>query len=241
MDNDAVLDFLRAQHYDVALSETWHVCPFSLFHLLNIPTRLGTAAVPLSSMLADRFGIPSPVSTTPFLFAATISGDDMTYRERVRNALIRSLLWASGNKLVDKVDAMMREKHGNDFPGALDLIKNVSLAFVNANPFFDIPRPISHKTVHIGGVVEKTPKPLSKNLQAIFSSAKRGVVLFSFGSVTDNSKMSTAMKMSFLKAFARLGDYQFIWKYRMSENDRQLFAKFPNVHPTEWVDQVSVL
>lgn len=53
--------------------------------------------------------------------------------------------------------------------------------------------------------------------------------------------MSTAMKTSFLKAFARFGDYQFIWKYRMSENDRQLFAQFLNVHPTEWVDQVSVL
>ncbi|KAH7687894.1 Protein UGT-54, partial [Aphelenchoides avenae] len=79
------------------------------------------------------------------------------------------------------------------------------------------------------------------NLQTIFFSAKRGVVLFSFGSVIDNSKMSTAMKMSFLKAFARFADYEFVWKYRMSESERELFAQFSNVHPAEWIDQVSVL
>lgn len=64
--------------------------------------------------------------------------------------------------MVDKVDGMMRKKFDKNFPSALDLIRNVSFAFVNANPFFDIARPISHKTVYIGGVVEKTPKPLSK-------------------------------------------------------------------------------
>lgn len=57
----------------------------------------------------------------------------------------------------------MRAAFGKDFPSLEDVGKNVSLIFVNSNEFFEFARPLSHKVVHIGGIVVQ-PKtvPLSE-------------------------------------------------------------------------------
>ncbi|KAH7693770.1 Protein UGT-45, partial [Aphelenchoides avenae] len=65
LENDAVFDFLKAQQYDVAIGEAWQMCPFSLFHALGIPVRLGSSALPLGTQLASILGIPSPASFVP--------------------------------------------------------------------------------------------------------------------------------------------------------------------------------
>lgn len=95
------------------------------------------------------------------MLTPTIAGDAMPYWERVRNVGFRILDWHFGGQLSDQIDHMYREKYGADFPGVNKLVANISLAFINANPFFDLPRPISHKTVYVGGIVEKKPSPLS--------------------------------------------------------------------------------
>ncbi|KAH7718388.1 UGT-54 protein [Aphelenchoides avenae] len=51
--------------------------------------------------------------------------------------------------------------------------------------------------------------------------------------------MPSSMKRSFLAAFARFAQYQFIWKSRTNANDTQMLPR--NVHVFEWIDQVSVL
>lgn len=90
-----------------------------------------------------------------------IDGDQMPYLERLRNFTYYLLDWLGGRQLSNKIDRLYRSKYGKDFPSVRDLVSNISLAFVHANPFFDLPRPISHKTIYVGGVVEKDPKPLS--------------------------------------------------------------------------------
>lgn len=178
VENDELFSILKAEHYDIALAESWQECPFGLFHALGIPIRLGTFAVPMATQLAGTLGIPSPPSFVPCMYkrcslqsfagplvlvmlTPTISGDDMSYWERTRNVGFRLLDWYFGRQLTDQIDRMYRKKHGADFPCVQKIVANVSLAFVNANPFFDLPRPISHKTIYIGGIVEKKPKLLS--------------------------------------------------------------------------------
>ncbi|KAH7718386.1 CRE-UGT-15 protein [Aphelenchoides avenae] len=239
LENDAVFDFLKTQQYDVAIAEAWQICPFSLFHALNIPTRLGSHAVPLSPQLGGILGIPSPASFVPFVLTTFIHGDQMPYLERLRNFSYRFLDWLAASQFFNEIDRLYRAKYGKDFPGVRDLVANISLAFVHANPFFDLPRPISHKTVYIGGIVKKEPKPLSLELQDIYSRARQGVVLFSFGSIIETTKMPTHMIKAFFSAFAKFPEYQFIWKCRSKGNYSKIVPK--NVHFFEWVDQVSVL
>lgn len=63
--DDTLMDYLKSQKYDLALGEVWTVCPFSLFEALGIRTRIATLAVPMSSEVADLYGIPSPLSFIP--------------------------------------------------------------------------------------------------------------------------------------------------------------------------------
>ncbi|KAH7718387.1 CRE-UGT-54 protein [Aphelenchoides avenae] len=85
----------------------------------------------------------------------------MPFLERLWNFSHHVIGWLTGKGLSRGIDRLYRQKYGADFPGVEQIVANVSLVFVNANPFFDLPRPISHKTVYIGGIVEKKPKPLS--------------------------------------------------------------------------------
>jgi hypothetical protein len=72
--------------------------------------------------------------------------------------------------------------------------------------------------------------------------AQKGVVLFSFGSIVDTTKMDTRIRDSFLKAFAHFPDYEFIWKFDGPEGQQaDVFQNYTNVHPFEWVDQTSIL
>ncbi|KAH7662419.1 CBN-UGT-53 protein, partial [Aphelenchoides avenae] len=78
-------------------------------------------------------------------------------------------------------------------------------------------------------------------LHEVFTGAKDGVVLFSFGSITDTTKMSKEMKLAFLEAFARFPNTNFIWKLQTTGNDSQLLERYPNVHVVDGLDQVSIL
>ncbi|KAH7706925.1 CRE-UGT-49 protein [Aphelenchoides avenae] len=238
---DDTLAFLKDQRYAIGIAEAWQYHPFSLFCALGIRTYFGTDTQQLSADLAGFLGIPSPASTIPHLTAAVVSGDRMSYRERARNLYIRLLAMKGQGEFVDAIDKLYRQKFGETFPSVHRLRANMSFAFINANEFLALPRPISNKIVYVGGVVKEEPKPLSKEVQAVFDQAEEGVVLFSFGSIADASKMPLEMKLSFMKAFAKFPAYQFIWKFQMTDEDSQLFEAYPNVHTFEWVDQVSIL
>jgi hypothetical protein len=63
------------------------------------------------------------------------------------------------------------------------------------------------------------------------------VVLVSFGSIVDVSKMNKELRDAFLQAFASFPEYEFIWKMGNSSD----FRNYANVHPMNWVEQTAVL
>ncbi|CAM6031429.1 unnamed protein product, partial [Sphagnum compactum] len=146
-------------------------------------------------------------------------------------------------KLAAIQQPIFHKAYGNGFPSLRSIMRNISLAFVNSNPFFELPRPISNKIVYIGGIVESKSKTnLTPEFQKIFDDTKSGVVLFSFGSLTDMSTMTRQMKEAFLRAFSHFPTHDFIWKFGpVGGNESGLFANSPNVHPSDWLDQKAVL
>lgn len=64
--------------------------------------------------------------------------------------------------LIPLQQPIISEAFGRDFPTLKQLAKNISLVFVNSNEFFEFPRPISHKIVNIGGLVDSKAKKLEK-------------------------------------------------------------------------------
>lgn len=51
-----------------------------------------------------------------------------------------------------------------------ELVRNVSLALINSNPFFEMARPISSKVVHIGGLVDNNRGQKEHSLDQVINS-----------------------------------------------------------------------
>uniref|UniRef100_A0A914WEE8 glucuronosyltransferase n=1 Tax=Plectus sambesii TaxID=2011161 RepID=A0A914WEE8_9BILA len=60
-----VMDVLRAEKFDLAISETMEFCSFGLFHHLNIPSNIVVSPGPLMDFMADAFGFPAAASHVP--------------------------------------------------------------------------------------------------------------------------------------------------------------------------------
>lgn len=71
------------------------------------------------------------------------------------------------------------------------------------------------------------------------NSAKRGVILVSFGSVAASSKMPMEMKKKFLEAFSKFPDVTFLWKYEI--DDDHIADGYKNVIIGKWFPQTDLL
>uniref|UniRef100_A0A914WMG1 glucuronosyltransferase n=1 Tax=Plectus sambesii TaxID=2011161 RepID=A0A914WMG1_9BILA len=60
-----IMDVLRAEKFDLAISETMEFCSFGLFHHLNIPSNIVLSPGPLMDFMADAFGFPAAASHVP--------------------------------------------------------------------------------------------------------------------------------------------------------------------------------
>ncbi|KAH7713371.1 CRE-UGT-54 protein [Aphelenchoides avenae] len=237
-----LLESLAREKYDVGIAEAYDICLFGIFHALGVPTKIATFAIHLSEPLNIVLGIPSPSSFVPVADAATVSGDQMGYVDRAKNLLFS--LYEHFRMVPlrhNLIQPLLNEAFGPDFPNADSIVRNVSLAFINANPFLALARPITHKIRYIGGIVEHKPKTLSQELNQLFHVAQKGVILFSFGTMADTDQMPDRLKYAFLDAFTSFHGYHVIWKYRPNDADIKLLRNYTNVHTFDWIDQVSIL
>ncbi|KAH7702187.1 CRE-UGT-49 protein [Aphelenchoides avenae] len=160
--DEAMMESLRKENYDMALAETWLTYPFGLFRALGIPVRIGTLTISMDGPLASRLGIPQPPSFVPISLAGTASADRMSYCGRVRNLWLKFVEWRAYAKQAADLDRLFRGEFGSDFPGIEKLVANLPMVFVNANEFFDIAKPWSHKVITIGGIIVKELRQLSE-------------------------------------------------------------------------------
>uniref|UniRef100_A0A914QV34 glucuronosyltransferase n=1 Tax=Panagrolaimus davidi TaxID=227884 RepID=A0A914QV34_9BILA len=120
-----------------------------------------------------------------------------------------------------------------------DAFSDSAFFYINSDEHIDYPQPITHKVVFIAGLGKIQAKPLEKEYLDIFDSAKKGVILLSFGSNVQSSQMKPEMKKAFLEAFSEFPDINFLWKY---ENDEDQIAKgYKNVFTGKWLPQNDIL
>ena len=58
-------------------------------------------------------------------------------------------------------DPILKASFGQNFPDLLDILRKTSFVFTNMPEFLDIPRPMSSKLVHVGGIAMSKAKPLT--------------------------------------------------------------------------------
>ncbi|KAI1706739.1 UDP-glucoronosyl and UDP-glucosyl transferase domain-containing protein [Ditylenchus destructor] len=233
---------LTEEQYDVGISEYLDVCQFGVFHKIGVHTKLATSTFMVGTFVASSLGLPPISSYVPNLWAPSINAPYMGFFERARNFFMNILQFKVYSWLhPESVQHQFTRAYGPSFPSIRDILKNVSLAFFNTHEFLDLPRPISNKIVYIGGVVEGKAKNLTQDFQQIMDKSKRGVVLFSFGSLADTKLLDQKIKEAFFKSFASFPEYEFIWKLELSANESWMQSIAPNVHLFDWFDQRSIL
>uniref|UniRef100_A0A914WDV7 UDP-glucuronosyltransferase n=1 Tax=Plectus sambesii TaxID=2011161 RepID=A0A914WDV7_9BILA len=237
--NENLLEKLRKEKFDLAMAEPIHLCGYGLFKLLGIPAQIVASAVTFGEGHADLYGIPSPPSYVPSLWNKY--SDEMSYTERAINLLSTQFFLRIMDWIIPRQTALFRKYHGEDFPCLIELSAKSALMMVNGDEMFEFPRPISHKVIYIGGVGVSTPKKLEKEMLQIVENSKAGVIYVSFGSVANSTLMPLSKKLAFLEAFASFPEHTFIWKYEEPERDRELFAKYTNVHTVKWAPQIDLL
>ncbi|CAK5088752.1 unnamed protein product [Meloidogyne enterolobii] len=83
----------------------------------------------------------------------------------------------------------------------------------------------------------------TQKTRRILDEAKEGAVLFSFGSLTDTTKLNERMMKSIIGAFRRFPKIHFIWKVdnETVNNNLKMFESAPNVHNFQWLRQPAIL
>ena len=75
----------------------------------------------------------------------------------------------------------------------------------------------------------------------MLSKAKKGAVIFSFGSVVKTASISQKIKKYFMDNFKKFDDYIFIWKYDDIEEDGVFLKEYPNIFVAKWLPQTDLL
>lgn len=87
----------------------------------------------------------------------------MTFGERLINTifgLVNDVHYRT--IMIPKQDTLMRKYFGNDLPSIDEIIRNVSLVFINHHFSLAYPRPYVSNMIEIGGIHVDPPKPLPK-------------------------------------------------------------------------------
>ncbi|KHN78140.1 Putative UDP-glucuronosyltransferase ugt-50 [Toxocara canis] len=242
LNDDRLIDELRAERYDLGFTELYDYCPLGILHHVGVKSIALLSAVSISDLLADSFGLPSPSSYVISWYKPFISAPELSFLERLENFVsVTAMRIIHLPQMLMTENMMFRRLLGPNFPDLRLLARNASAAFINTLHIFDLPRPISSKVIFIGGISVKKPSTLSKQFSDILDRPNSRVVLFSLGSITRTKAISFELKLAFLEAFAHFPEYDFIMKLDVDPESAKLIAKYRNVHYFKWIDQVNIL
>uniref|UniRef100_A0A915B4P3 glucuronosyltransferase n=3 Tax=Parascaris univalens TaxID=6257 RepID=A0A915B4P3_PARUN len=236
------LNQLRAYKFDIGFSEQLDLCGVGMIRYLGIPHHIWISSTPIMEAVSYNLGVPTPLSYVPVVEESNLSCR-MSFMERAYNMY----LWLASiyihRRGTDMITLKFRKYIDANFKNVRELAAESALCFVNSDEFLDVARPILHKTIYIGGLgVSESSKPLQEPFSKMLLKGKKGVVLFSLGTMVPSSMLLDSTKEDLFKVFAYFDDYHFIMK--VDENDRkssQLAENIPNVDLVQWMPQADIL
>jgi len=163
---------------------------------------------------------------------------DMTFVQRALNTAISTAsLLMRWFYVHPKIYSLVSQVFpGEDLAGIDELLNTASLFINHGTPFTgDGLRPTMPNSILAGLMTCQSPGPLPQDLASFVDSAEHGVVLVSFGSVLQASKMPEHKRKMMLNVFSLLKQ-RVIWKWEAEMPDAP-----PNVLVSSWLPQQSLL
>uniref|UniRef100_A0A7E4W8H5 glucuronosyltransferase n=1 Tax=Panagrellus redivivus TaxID=6233 RepID=A0A7E4W8H5_PANRE len=226
--------FMREQKFDIGMLEPIDPCGTMYFKYINVTNFVTSSPMALYDNYGTIFGLPGRSQCT---IVCTDWLPTMGLVERAKNFFV-AYVSAMVFKHSTHYEAISA-KYNLDYDYN-DGIAGARYFFLNTEEHMDFPRPISHKTIYIGGITIKpnTGNGLPEDLEKRFESAEK-VVLVSFGSIAKSSVMPDAFKKAFISMFEAYPETTFIWKYENVSSDPA--AHLPNVIISPWIPQKAIL
>ncbi|XP_060823969.1 UDP-glucosyltransferase 2-like [Bombus pascuorum] len=222
--------------FDVYLTELLFApATYALAHRFNVPI-IGLSSLGLIAINEHALGglvLPSHEYTWEM---QDNTGTNLPFLKRLRNFVnMLHNLYYYYYKLFPQ-QQKVAEKYLGPLPPILDVLKNVSMLFVNQADVMTPARPklanvITFSSTHI----EKKPKPLPKDLQAFLDDATNGFIYFSLGSNARSASIPLEIRRMFCDVFAKL-PYRVVWKF-----EEDLPGKPDNVYIGKWLPQQTIL
>uniref|UniRef100_A0A915CLS6 UDP-glucuronosyltransferase n=1 Tax=Ditylenchus dipsaci TaxID=166011 RepID=A0A915CLS6_9BILA len=180
---------------------------FGIFHKIGVKTKVSSYAITFVNLIGSNFGIPHFSSYITNMWAPSLNGPKMNFFERAYNFYTDLYENYKIRPLINQLEQpLFNSAFGDDFP------------------------------LVCWGIVEIDKKSLEQKFHKIFDRSKSGVILFSFGTFINASKMTHEMRNHFLSSFAEFPNYEFIWKFDEPQKDLP-----PNVHVFNWINQRTIL
>ncbi|GMS86223.1 hypothetical protein PENTCL1PPCAC_8398, partial [Pristionchus entomophagus] len=233
----------REEHYDIGISEAYGFHGFGLLYILGVREYVLSTAIPFQPAFAAMFGIPTPVSyvTNCLDGVGSLEAPNLSYYRRIYNTALHAMNYWIYQRFAEKNTKIFRTVYPR-MPDLEELVKSAALILVNTPALLEMPRPTTHKVLHIGGIAESQDRKESFNaeLEHIMSS-NRPKVIISFGTLARTVFIEGELLNGFLSAFARFPHVDFVWKFDEAELHRQIFRNHSNVYTFKWLPQKALL
>lgn len=238
INNTKIMHELRQRKFDVAVLHMIDFCGFGLMHDLQIRGYVWMSTAFMIDFMAYYSGVPYPSSYVPSA-PLPVAPESMTFLDRGK-----SLVMSLGMQIVidhfflPKFDTVFEQVYGPSYPKLSEILSNTSLYFANSDPFFDYPRPTQHNIVYMGGFTSQKSEPLPDEFAKVLNESRKGVVVFSMGSVVNTVYMPNLLKSAFLNAFKQFPDYTFVCRMEGEIPGKHTLT---NVLTTSWLPQKDLL
>ncbi|CEF71674.1 UDP-glucuronosyl/UDP-glucosyltransferase family-containing protein [Strongyloides ratti] len=235
--NDNILtQKMRDENFDLGIAELFVPCGLGILKYYNIKNTITVFSGCAFDSYYEGLGLTVPVSQLPTSVAPL--SKEMNLFERLINLgsyislkKIYSDSVMIGNYVFEKV-----------YPeGQIDLhklFKETSFLIDNCDPLLSFGSPTTPKFLHLGGFLNRDPKPLSEEFNNVLKKRKKNV-LISFGSFTKSSTMKENMKKNLIKLFKEYSDTTFLWKF--DEKNIEFLKDIDNVYLFKWLPQLDLL
>uniref|UniRef100_A0A8D8XWG3 2-hydroxyacylsphingosine 1-beta-galactosyltransferase n=1 Tax=Cacopsylla melanoneura TaxID=428564 RepID=A0A8D8XWG3_9HEMI len=132
------------------------------------------------------------------------------------------------------MDKYFKYKGSNTRHSMKEMLRNISMTFVEHDIAIGVPQPLPPNIVFTGGMHIKSAKPLPPDLDKYISEAPDGVIFFSFGTNVKFANMPPYVLKAFLDAFGKIKQ-KILWK---TDVDVEVP---PNVLVRKWFPQTDIL
>ncbi|GMS92700.1 hypothetical protein PENTCL1PPCAC_14875, partial [Pristionchus entomophagus] len=203
-----LIERLRAENYDVYISENFDVCGAALARAIAPKTTIGSYSSALAGEHFTEFGIPEAISYRPAAYMSKLDVQSIVDRAWNMYASLHYKLsfWFTRHY----VDSLMREHFGDEYPSVAAQSGNVAYVFTNTDPLLDYASPTMARVIEIAGIGAKPAMTLNKFWTDVLMR-RESTILFSLGSVVKATQLVPEMKLAILETMSLFPDITFIW------------------------------